>query len=100
VRWWGSFKAAIHNVSHDAFQVCSHVASGNTDRLNSLRERPGVAAFVPLRPISEVMRHPVNFNRHCGGLAKEVEHERTKRMLSSKLQSFGAQPQDSPERDL
>ena len=100
MRWRGSFKAEVHDVTDHAFKVRPHFFSCNTDRLDSLSYGPRIAALVTGWIVAELMRDSVNFNRDRSRLAEEIEHERTQRVLSSKLKSLRAEPEHSPEPNL
>jgi len=100
VRWRGSFKTTTDDVGDDAVKIPPHVFGGDADRFHSLLASPSVASLIASRVVAEVMGQAVYLDRDTGGLAKEIEHERPKRMLFAELQSPWPQTKHSPEPDL
>ena len=100
MRWWGSFDAAADDVCDYALEIGSDVPGGNADGLDAFFPRPLIAACIPRRIVSKVVSEAIYLDRHCGGFAEEVEHERTEGVLAPKLQPFRAQAKHAPESDL
>ena len=90
----------INDVRDNPSLVIPHIFGPNSDCPDSLLRSPPVATLIAVRIVSEIMRDAINFNRDRSRFAEEIENERPVWMLPSKLQTFWAQLQDSPEPDL
>ena len=80
--------------------ISKHLNSGNSQRLDAGRTKPGVARLVPLGPISARVRFAVDLERESGIAAEEIEHERSSGMLAAELQPGRTLPQPMPERNF
>jgi hypothetical protein len=93
-------KAMTDDVCDDAFKVSSLVFGANAKRLDALLASPSIAPFIVKRIVAELMREPVDLDGDARRSAEKVEHERSKGVLSSEMQSFGALTKHSPEPNL
>jgi acyl phosphate:glycerol-3-phosphate acyltransferase len=100
VRWRGSFETATDDVSYDAIEIGSHILGSDTDGLDPLLCRPIISAGVAHRIVTKVVSNSIDLNGYASGLAKKVEHERSKGVLSPELQAVRLLPKRSPESDL
>ena len=60
--------------------------------------QPGIARTIALRPVTHVMRNPIDFNRQIGAGAEEIEDERPRRMLIAEPQAIGRAAQLPPQQ--
>ena len=79
-------------MSYNSIEIGSHILGSDADSLDSLSRRPMIAAGVALRIVTKVVSNPVDLNGYASGFTKEVKNDWTEWMLSTELQSEGAQP--------
>jgi hypothetical protein len=87
-------------VNEHTVEIFSHIVGGNPDRLHSMLTNPDVPTRIAFGIGSEFVRQSVDLDRDSGRFAEEIDHKRSKRMLSSEFQSLRAQPKHPPEPDL
>ena len=82
-----SFRRPSDDCHPYAVEIIAHVDRLDTQRFNTLIDKPGVALVVASASMFEVMVHSVDLDRQPRLDAVEIENERPDRMLSPKPQS-------------